>query len=320
MSLKLNELTKHAIFPASSIMDKQREIIKWSPALNDILGGGLSTGSFVILTGNYKVGKTAAALHFGGKAQALGYKVYYINVEHRLSRRDLESSIIDQDEEKLQIIQSSEDSILTAEDFIATVENKIRNEQSRIFIFDSLSQLCAEDLMTADIRDRYRDSTPLLLSRFVKRIAAPIDINNHIFIGIVHEIANQGPGMATKIEASGRKIQYAANFKVKACYSSKWEEGDQRVGQVIHWQCIYSAIGPPDRKAEGSLRYGYGLDEEKELVDFACSTGVINSRMSLKIENDSYRGKNAMAEGLRKYPEERERIRQELVLRLGHEI
>lgn len=321
MNLKLSDLPKKALFDAKQIVDRKRDLIKWSPVLNDILGGGLLSGSFVLITGNYKTGKTSAALHFGGHAQEAGYNVCYVNVEHRLTRRDLESSILDLDKEKFQIIQSSEKAILSGEDFIAFTESKVRNEQNVVFIFDSLSQLCARELMDGDIRDRYRDSTPLLLSRFCKRIAAPISINNHIFIGIVHEIANQGPGMASKVEASGRKIQYAADFKVKAVFSRPWEQDDVRVGQEIHWKCPFSAIGPPDREGIGLLRYGEGLDEISEIVELASDNGVITRAGGwFTIGEEKIQGKTGLYKFLKNDPEFTAKVRQELSLRLGNEV
>ena len=321
MSWKLSDLPKKAIFSANQIIDKKRDVIPWSPVLNDILGGGILSGSFVLVTGNYKTGKTSAALHFGGHAQKNDFKVCYVNVEHRLTQRDLESSILNLESPGFEIIQSSEKGILTAEDFIALTEMKIREEQRTLFIFDSISQLCAQDLMEGDIRDRYRDSTPLLLSRFVKRIAAPIAINDHIFIGVIHEIANQGPGMASKVEASGRKIQYAANFKLRAIFSRKWEQNDVRVGQEIHWQCPYSAIGPPEREGVGRLRYGSGLDEIAEIMHLGCDNQVIMRGGSYyTIDDIKVQGVDNLYAELVKRPELVKYVREELSSRLGNAI
>lgn len=315
------KLIKSSVFSASHLLDKKRRIIPVSPCLDDLLGGGISSGSLVIIRGQYKAGKTTTCLHFAKKAQQQGYKIVYLDIEARLTQRDLLSIPgLDLSPEKFELCAHSEGNILNGEDFIAVAEHKLKVEQNVVVVFDSFSQLISQDNMHNDIRDRTRDSMPLTLSKFCKRALPALNVNDNICIGITHDIANQGPGMATKVEASGRKIQYANSFKLAARWASEWVEDGQTIGQDIHWECENSALGPPNRTGVGKLRYGEGLDEIAELIPMAENTGVITKKGSWYYlswdDEEKYHGVDKIVNKLRLDPESFKRVLEEVYSRL----
>lgn len=83
---------------ATSVVDRESVVIPVSPALDLVLNGGIPEGSFVIFTGQPKCGKTTTSLDFAATAQKDEYQgdskkprhVYYLNIEGRLKKRDLE--------------------------------------------------------------------------------------------------------------------------------------------------------------------------------------------------------------------------------------
>jgi recombination protein RecA len=319
----IGKLIKESVFTAAHLLDKERRIISVSPCLDDLLGGGITSGSLVIVRGQYKAGKTTTCLHFCKNAQKAGFKIVYLDIEARLTQRDLLSIPgLDLSAEKFELCAHSEGNILSGEDFIAVGEHKLKTEKNVVVVFDSFSQLISQDNMNNDIRDRTRDSMPLTLSKFCKRALPALNVNDNICIGITHDIANTGPGMATKIEASGRKIQYANSFKIAARWATEWTEGETVVGQDIHWECENSALGPPNRTAVGKLRYNQGLDEVAELVELAILSGCHQIRKGgawFEVE-----GKEAKINGiantieyLKTQPELCERIKAEVKERLA---
>ena len=56
------------LMSGSSIKEKQTVVIPLSPALDMILNGGVPEGSFVVLTGQPKCGKTVTSLSLAAKA------------------------------------------------------------------------------------------------------------------------------------------------------------------------------------------------------------------------------------------------------------
>lgn len=291
LSKKLYQKIADSTVSAASIIDRERSLIHVSPAIDFMLGGGIQSGSLVIIRGKYKAGKTTTCLHFAKKAQEQGYRIVYLNIEARLTKRDLESIPgLDLSSEKFEVIQSNDASNpLTGEEFVAIGLLKLQEYEKCVVYFDSFSQLLSEDNTMGDITERTRDSMPLTLSKFCKRALPILNITDNICIGITHDIANTGPGHATKAETSGNKIQYANSFKLWAKYATGWEEevegmGSKKekvqIGQYIHWECENSALGPPGLAMPGRLRYGIGIDDMAEWFDLAQGnyTGVITRK------------------------------------------
>lgn len=280
----MSKKSPQSVFSVDCITERERKYIKLSPTLNDIMGGLLG-GSFVIVTGVFKGGKSATCLDIAKRAQQVGYKILYADIEHRLNKRDLLSTKgLDLSADKFEIMRSSAGNILTAEDFMELLRAKMEAEDNLLVIADSVSQLCPRDLREGDIGDKYRDSTPGLLSRFSKVLAPVLGVTNNIFIGITHVIANSsGMGHKTKIEASGNKIQYAMDFKIAVNYATKWEVGDKVIGQDIHWECVNSILVPKGRSGTGKLRFGTeeepeGIDEAAELFELATNSQIITTK------------------------------------------
>ena len=78
------------ILSGNAIVDRKVMTIPVSPSLDIILNGGIPEGSFVVLTGQPKCGKTTTSLDFCATAQKMEYahgtfkdgrQVYYLNIE-----------------------------------------------------------------------------------------------------------------------------------------------------------------------------------------------------------------------------------------------
>lgn len=271
------EFGNNVFLSASNLLEEEKEVISVSPTVDLMLGGGIPSGSFMVVTGRYKLGKTSMCLHIAGKAQKKGFKVYYFNVEGRLKKRDiLGIPGLDTSEEMFTIVGSHKDKILNAEDYLKILMSYIETKDKCVFIFDSFSQLCSAGRHAAEVGDRFRDDVPLMLASLTKRAANILPVRDNILIGITHIIANQGHGMSPWSESSGQKIQYAADIKVKATHATDYIVSDKQVGQIVHWECDTSAIGPPGAKTSSLLRYGEGIDEYYDLLATCIDIGIVN--------------------------------------------
>ena len=325
-SKEINKKLQNSVFSAKCIIDREREYISLSPALNNIMGGLLG-GSFCIITGGFKTGKSATAIDIAKRCQKHGYKILYADIEHRLNERDLRSTAdLDLSEDKFEVMRSSAGNILTGEDFISMIRAKMATEEKLLVIADSVSMLCPKDLIDGDVSDKFRDSTPALLSRFSKVLAPVLGITNNIFIGITHIIANtSGIGMKTKMEASGNKIQYAMDFKLEALYSKAWTTNDKEddknvVGQNIFWKCANSILVPKGREATGKLRFGTptspaGIDALSEMIPLLKTYQIITAPAGsswITVKDQKIQGEENLYNFLQENPE----LQQELYDRL----
>jgi recombination protein RecA len=292
-----------------NLLESRKAIIPVSPKADVMLGGGIPEGSFGIISGKFKLGKTSAVLKIAANAQKIPYidrqgnshqrKVYYIDVEGRIKERDLRGvNGLSLDPDKWLPIRSEEGKILTAAKFLNITEQLINAKPGCVFIIDSFGALLSDNEKDATFGDRVRSDTPLLLSQFVKRICNVIPVNNSIVLGITHQIANTGNGPATTAEAGGNKIQFASDVKIKFTHKSPWTVGSgdkqTQIGQDCHAVCEWSALdGKPGSKASLKLRYGYGIDDEQEIIDLATDFGIITKKGSWYTYTDEIKGQGA---------------------------
>lgn len=263
------------------ILENPRQVIKFSPALDGALGGGIPEGCLVTCSGPPKGGKTTSTLHFCSKFQQPEYgnrHVYYLDAEARLKPMNL-SCIPGLDLDRFHHIHSIEGNILTAEKFLTIAEKILYTHPGSLVVIDSISCLCPEAEMTGDLTAQFRASGPRLFSLFCKRVANILPVNRVTLWGIQHTHSSMGPG-AGKSEDGGLKIQYALDVKMRMTWAEDWTVGtneNQRVvGKIAHWNIITSALGSsPNQKVDSYIRFGVGIDEIKENIETGVSLDII---------------------------------------------
>ena len=257
-------------------------VIGISPALDIALGGGLREGSVVVMTGDPKSGKTTTALHFAAKCQKQNKKVIYVNTEGRLSRQNFDG-IRNLQTDNILIVESTDERILTAEDFLNIIEYYINNDPGCLIIADSLSNMVPACELEGEVRTGVRNALPRLLSMFFKRISGTLMKNKTILICITHNIANTGgsPYAPQKMADCGNMLQYQAGTNMIITHRGKWQvpkDTGPHVGQIANWSIKTSnAGGRPNSTAEGWIRYGIGVDEVQEIVQIACEFRLIKA-------------------------------------------
>jgi recombination protein RecA len=314
------------ILSASSVIDKEVITIPVSPSLDIVLNGGIPEGSFVIFTGQPKCGKTVTSLDFAATAQQSQYQgdlkkpreVYYLNIEGRIKKRDLEG-IKGLDFDRFNIIGSQQGKILHAEEYLQIAERIINEEPGSIMIIDSYSALCTEAEITSDMDKMQRADGAKLLSKFCRKVANVIPVNKNIVIGITHLMGNPTGYGAEFKEKSGQAIAYQTDIKLRAKSFSPWKlsaDGAQ-VGQEVDWQVLCSALGAPGGVIKSYIRYGIGIDKTMELVTLCVDMGIISKggawyTISSLDDKPKFQG----TEKLRQYVEDNPEISKALAISL----
>lgn len=314
-----------AMMDADYILDKPKQIIPVSPALDIALGGGIPEGSWVALSGKEKVGKTTLALHFAANAQKEengSRKVYFFPIESRLKVRDLKGiPHLKTDKDHFQLVTSTEGNILSAEAYLEAASDILKNEPQVVIILDSVSALCSAKEFADGISGQTRALGPRILASFCRQLGPVVPIQNSIVISIQHLIANTSGYGSPYQEDGGRKIQYQGDVKLRAKTSSKWMDATDQIGQSIDWSVAWSALGPPGRSAKTYLRYGRGIDETYEIIDMGADFGLIKKagawysveclegqEEDYGVESFKYQGQEKMAEFINNNPKVQEAI------------
>lgn len=271
---------------ANAVVDQELVVIPVGPSLDMALNGGIPEGSFVIFTGQPKCGKTTTSLDFAATAQDLKYahssfkegrEVYYLNIEGRLKKRDLQG-IPHLNLDKFNIIGSQEGKILHAEEYLQIAERIINEVPGSVVIIDSYSALCTESEITSEMSKMQRADGAKLLAKFCRKVANVIPVNKNVVIGITHLMGNPTGYGAEFKEKSGQAVAYQTDIKLKAKKFSAWTTGkdNAQIGQTIEWQVVCSALGPPGATTISYLRYGEGVDKTMELFKMATDLGIID--------------------------------------------
>ena len=238
------------------------------------------------LTDNFIVThNTTTSLDFAATAQKPEYQgdlkspreVYYLNVEGRLKKRDLEG-IPHLDLTRFHVVGSQQGKILHGEEYLQIAEKIINEIPGSILIIDSYSALCTEAEITSEMDKMQRADGAKLLKKFCRKVANVIPVNKNIVIGITHLMGNPTGYGAEFKEGGGQGIAYQTDVKLRAKSVKPWllSADSTQIGQEVEWQVLCSALGGPGGVMTGYIRYGQGIDKITELINIASDMGLIH--------------------------------------------
>lgn len=256
---------------------KNLKPITVSPALDLALNGGLLEGSWTIVSGDPKTGKSTTCLQVCKNAQDEGRPVIYIDGESRLKAYNL-SGTEGLDLEKIQIVHSPEDGeSLSAEDFLDIAENLIKRPENSgaVCVIDSCSSLVPRAELEESSSASLRASLPKLLSHWIKKNAQTVVKNKIIVLIITHYITNTSGYGKVKIPDCGVMVQYQADTRLDIAKIEPWEENDKKIGQLVHWKISCSSMGASGTDCISYIKFNKGIDKEKEIIELAESFGII---------------------------------------------
>ena len=276
------------------------------------------------LTNNFIVThNTTTSLDFAATAQKPEYahdsfkdgrQVYYLNIEGRLKKRDLEG-IPGLDLNRFHVIGSQQGKILHAEEYLQIAEKIINEIPGSVLIIDSYSALCTEAEITSDMDKMQRADGAKLLAKFCRKVANVIPVNQNIVIGITHLMGNPTGYGAEFKEKSGQAIAYQTDVKLRVKSFKPWTLGadNTQIGQEVEWQVICSALGSPGGVITSYLRYGQGVDKYMEAINLASDLGLIHkggawyTLVSSK-DKPKFQGTEKVRAYLLEHPEEYENL------------
>ena len=266
------------------LKDKQDlKVISISPAIDVGLGGGVTEGSWITLTGDPKSGKTTTALQIAKNCQDDGRVIIYLDAEGRLKKMNFELAGLDP--EKM-IIISPEDKPVSAEQFLDIAYKMLSDPEyhGAVLIIDSISSLIPQREIDADFGS-YRAGLPKILSVFTKKVGQLLPSQRGLVIAITHFIANTSGYGQAKMADGGNKIQYQVDTRMeirggggKSAVTAWTDSNGTQIGQIVNWKVLCSSMGPPGGFIESYIRYGHGIDKVKEIMSLGLDLGFVSKR------------------------------------------
>jgi recombination protein RecA len=267
------------VIDASFIKDNPKEILSISPAFDQGLCGGIPKGSFVIVSGLQKCGKTYSIMHMISKHlnQFPNSKCLYLDVEHRVKPFHLSLPNLPLD--RIQIVRSQKGNIVAGEDYLTCAEQFIRDNTDCIVVVDSSSALLPRKEQEEGISGELRAIAPKLLAHFCRRVGQILSVQDAILIMITHlskDMNAKNPKYAGWKEDGGNKIQYHSDIKIK-CVSSipKLNSREEEIGKDLTWTVAWASLGAGGKTINSYIRYGIGIDEIMESIEPSVNFGLI---------------------------------------------
>jgi recombination protein RecA len=260
---------------------KNYKTISISPAIDLALGGGVKEGSWMILSGPPKAGKTTTTMQIIANCQALGRKIIYLDVEGRLKEMNFEVPGIDPS--LVQVIRSG-DEPLAAETFLDIARKLVAAKENEgcVLVIDSISSLMPSRDLDEDISGMTRPGLPKILSDFVKKLGQTVPNQKCLVILITHMITNTSGYGKSKMADGGVKIQFQADTRMEVKTVSPWEsagsskENKNVIGLKVTWEVLCSSIGAPFKTCDSWIRFGHGIDKVQEIIMIAIDLGLIS--------------------------------------------
>lgn len=261
--------------PASMLVEHTGEYISSSLLGMDIgLNGGIREGTWVHIAALPKTGKTSFCLGLAASAQKMGKNVYWVDVEGRL-QTELLDCIDGLDKEKMQVIKSSIDKVLSAEDYLSIIETLLTDDPGCVVFLDSLAVLCPEVELAAEMNEMQRATVPKLMYKFLRKISPILSTTKSNFVSITHLQANpSGYGSPFK-EVGGYASNYGASYWMMGISSKKVEVGGKNVGKDTTFRIMATSSGPPDAEPVVPVRYGRGCDKYADMARIAEEMGFV---------------------------------------------
>lgn len=253
---------------------KDYKVISVSPIVDDALGGGIKEGSWVMLSGAAKSGKTTLAMQIAANCQKENRHIIYLDVEGRLKEMNFE--VAELDASKITIIRACEKP-LSAEEFLDIAYKLVSSKENEgcVCIIDSISSLIPQRDLEQEINGMTRPGLPKILSDFTKKMGQIVPNQKALMILITHMITNTSGYGASKMADGGVKIQYQADTRMEVKSIQPWIQDKQQIGQAINWKVLCSSIGPPGAECQSWVRYGHGVDKVQEALTMGLELGLI---------------------------------------------
>lgn len=310
------------MIPADYLVTHPPKITSTTLGLDIALSGGLLEGRITTIAAPPGAGKTTLCLTMIANAQRQHKKrAYYMDMEHRLTKELLTTipGLVWTDEQekatgipKLQIIRSTPEKFISAEDCLNILSTIFKEENNTINVLDSIAALCTTNLQGSQLGEsRQMLRIPQYLYDFCRQVLPIISAKGHDLLFIAHMTSNPtGYGNPLKM-TGGNAIEYFSS-NVLYCFSSKEIEGPgegaKKIGKNTTFKLKKSAMGAPNMEAVIPIRYGKGYDLNEDIILLAEQLGIISKggawyTFKHKDKEVKLQGSNAVYEYLNKNPD-----------------
>ena len=271
---------------ASELMAEQKEssvCISVGPKLDDALGGGIPSGTFVVIRTKQKSGKTTLCMNIARNALLQGRRVFFIDVENRvLAKKYLTLEDFDINNPNFFYRSSQSGELLSAEDILTEQIKLMLMEENRgaVYIIDSFSKLVSKEVLEDEnVSGKRRSDIAKIQTDWLAKAGNLIRVSDSVVIGIQHLMTEQGGFSYTGpiMKAKGADgINYEADISLESRSNPTDLNGNTQFtekelsGVSMRLKIPYNKRKAPVNTKDGIvtyLKFGEGVYFAKEMFE-----------------------------------------------------
>lgn len=236
------------------------------------LGGGLTRGKMVSLSGSTGGGKSSLSVMITAQAQRMGGKVVYIDLERAFNEDWARGYGVNLDELVRLYPESAEEALQILKDLVQT--------EASVVILDSVAGLTPEAVSQGDMGDEHVARLPRLLSRAIPQVieatrptCTPILINQ-----LREKVGGFNAFGPSTTRPGGRSVPFFESFHCELTRTGPVKTSDgQIIGHVSKVKIPKNRFGVPFREVLMECYYLNGFDNSSTVVNLGVEFGFIDA-------------------------------------------
>lgn len=234
-----------------------------------IEAGGVPRGKITEIYGPYSSGKTTLALSVAAQAQKSGGKVAFIDAEHALDPKWVETIGVHMDD----LVISQPD---YGEQALTICEKLAKSGVFDLIIIDSVPALVPKAEIEGQVGDHHVGAQARMMSQALRMLVAVLSKSKTavIFINQIREKIGVMFG-SPETTPGGRALGFYSAVRLDIRKVSVVKDGTTPVANQCKVTVKKNKVGRPFKIAEFKIGYECGVDSLASLIDVGVSNGII---------------------------------------------